>query len=375
MFKKRYLTLAATFLFLVVAFFLSDLRLHSNRPLLHVYNWYGMIDHDIIARFEKETGIRIRLDFYDNNEMVEAKLLAGKSGYDIVFPSVIPYVPRLIQADALEKIDFKAIPNLLFLDDDILQRLNKVDPKHCYTIPYFWGVLGIAYNKTKVQEILKSVGIKDPPQDYRLLFDPTIVKHLSKCGVTLLEESIDIYPTLQRYLGHSHETESFENLQHSQEHLLKIRPFISHLSSTRFVTELRNQETCVAQAWSGDAHLVKTGLCTKERNTFEFIAPAGSTLWIDSMIIPKGALHKKNAYKFINFLFRPDIAALICNRKHIRIAHKKLEHLLKPNILADKTIFIPPDLMKDMKLDVPYSKKYEKKQTQLWQTFKSHSKK
>lgn len=355
-------------LFIFIAIFLFNYYQEQKR--LNIYNWYGMIDQDILDQFQQETGIHINYDYYDNNEIVETKLLTGQSGYDIVFPSVSPYVNRLIQSKALEKIDLSQLSNFHFVDSRIQEKIRHIDEIRDFFVPYFYGALGIAYNEDKIKEILRKNNLDlSVFGNYDIFFNPRINELFKTCGVTLLEESTDVYPILERYLTRKGQREfSLEEIQHN---LLQIRPFIRHFSSTRFVNELASGETCLAQAWSGDAHLIKDYSGQKTNvGKIIFVIPEGSTLWIDGIVIPKNAPHYRNAHKFIDFLFREDIAALISERKMIAIAHKAIKKRINSEISNDETIYFNDEVLKTLSLDPIYPLSYEKQRTRYWNEFR-----
>lgn len=335
---------------------------------LNVYNWYGMIPKDILEEFEAETGISIRYDLYDNNEILEAKLFAGNSGYDVIFPSASPYAVRQIQAGVYEKIDTSKIPNLTHVDATIYEHMRLADPDLEYTIPYYWGTFGFAYVE---EEILKRMP-DAPTTSYRMLFDPSVVSNFKGCGVTLLDESVDVYPPVLSYLGKDPQSDSVDDLTEAQQHLLKIRPYIKRFSSSRFVNELVGGESCLAQAWSGEAQLAQDRADEVSKNIhIRYVVPQeGGTMWIDCMAIPKGAPNLENAHKFINFLLRPKISARIANAIKLAIANKDALPYIDSKIKHDPTIYPSKEVMAKLKLDKPQNATYERYRTRLWTEFR-----
>lgn len=340
----------------------------NTTQYLNVYNWYGMIPKDILEEFEGETGISIRYDLYDNNEILEAKLFAGNSGYDVIFPSASPYAVRQIQAGVYEKIDKGKIPNLTHVDSAIYEQMRLADPSLDYTIPYYWGTFGFAYVE---EEILKRMP-DAPTQSYRMLFDPSVVSNFKGCGVTLLDESVDVYPPVLSYLGKDPQSDSVDDLTEAQHHLLKIRPYIKRFSSSRFVNELVGGESCLAQAWSGEAQLAQDRADEVGKNIhIRYVVPReGGTMWIDCMAIPKGAPNLDNAHKFIDFLLRPNISARIANAIKLAIANKDALPYIDPKIKHDPTIYPAKEVMAKLKLDKPQNAAYERYRTRLWTEFR-----
>lgn len=330
---------------------------------VNVYNWYGMIDPSVLDDFETETGIKVRYDLFDSNDILEAKLVSGHSGYDVVFPTASPYLKPQIESGVYQPIQKELIPNYANLDPDILKAIQVVDPGNVYGIPFFWGTLGFAY----VEEEIKKHMPNAPVHSYRMLFDPAVVKNFAKCGVTLLEEAVDVYPQTLNFLGRDRFSESQEDLEAAQEHLKKVRPHIRRFSSSRFVNELVGGESCIAQAWSGEAQQAQNRADEANRPvTIHYVIPEeGTTLWIDGIAIPKDAPHPKNAHKFINFLLRPDISARISNFSRLGIANRHMK-TLDPAVANDPTIYPPAHLKKKLFLDHPPSLEFERKRTRAW---------
>lgn len=352
----------------IKAFFYPSIPSTQEEPYLNVYNWYGTINADILGQFEQETGITLRYDLYDNNEIVEAKLFSGNSGYDVVFPSASPYIARQVEAGVYQEFDPQLLPNLNHLDPEIWQQMRLVDPTLTHAIPYFWGTFGFAYVE---EEILKR--LPDAPVDsYRMLFDPAVVSHFKDCGVTLLDEAVDVYPAAMAYLGINPHSDSVDELNRVQQELNHIRPFISRFSSSRFVNELVAGESCIAQAWSGEAQLaqIRADEVGKPIHIRYVVPEEGGTMWIDAITIPKDAPHPKNAHKFINFLLRPEIAAAIANDIQLAVTNLAALPLIDPKIRNDLTIFPAAETRKKLQLDKPQTLNYERQRTRLWTQFR-----
>ena len=333
-------------------------------PYLHVYNWYGLIPATVLRQFEEETGISLKYDLYDNNEILEAKLLAGKSGYDLVIPSASPYIERLIRAGVFQKLDKSQLTNLHHMDPEIARQLESVDPGLNYTIPFYWGTIGFAY----VEEMIISRMPDAPVTSYRMLFDPDVVSRIKSCGVTLLEEPVDVYPAVLAYLGKDSQSSDIHDLQAAQQQLLKSRKSVSRFSGQRFVSEMLSGETCLAQAWSGDAQMAaQQAKDTKQNTTIRYVIPQeGGILWIDAICIPRDAPHPKNVYKFINFLMRPEISAAIANYTMHPIANKSAKPLMDADIRDNEIMYPSPDVMKRLKLDKVQDSAYEEMRTRYW---------
>lgn len=334
--------------------------------VVNVYDWYGMLPFDVINAFEKETGIRVRLDAFDNNEILEAKLLASNSGYDVVFPTASPYVSRQIRAGIYQPLNKKLLPNLKDINSIIHTKMNTIDPGLVYAIPYYWGTLGIAMDKAKVQKILPDVDL----DSYEVLLNPQNLSKLKKCGVSFLEEATDVIPLVLNYLGKPSNSESLDDLKAATDHLLKLRPFIKRFSSSRFINDLVLGDTCIAQAWSGEVQKAEEEAKELGRTIIYVVPKEGTTLWIDCIAIPVGAHHPTNAHKFINFLLRPDNAAKITNYAKLPTSIETALPMVHKELRQNKAIYPKPELMAKLHLDAPQTSEksltYDRIRTKAW---------
>jgi len=335
-----------------------------EEPYVNVYNWYGYIPPKILEQFEKETGIKVRYDLYDSNEILVAKLLAGNSGYDVVFPSIVPFLSSLIIAKAVQPLDKRQLPNLKNLDPNITKRMQVIDPNLEHSVPFLWGTQGFAY----VEERVKALMPDAPIDNYRMLFDPEVVRRLSSCGISLLEESIDVYSAVFSYLGMDPESDNQEDLKRASEQLRQVRPYISRFLSAGVVSELVNGGICLAQTWVGDVQLAKRQAKEAGKSiTIHYVIPEeGTTMWIDVMSIPQGAPHPKNAHKFINFLLRPDIIASITNTIYFANPNKASWRFIDSSIRKDPAIYPPAKVMAKLSLEKLNTPNYEKIRTRMW---------
>ncbi|MBX9977602.1 MAG: extracellular solute-binding protein [Alphaproteobacteria bacterium] len=335
-------------------------------PVVNVYNWYAMLPKDVLDDFYDETGIHVCIDYYDNNEVLEAKLFAGNSGYDVVFPSASPYMARQIKAGIYQKLDKTLIPNFDDLQTILLDQIRIVDPDNSYSIPYYWGTLGIAFN----EDMIKARMPNAPMESYALLFNPEIVKNFHDCGVTLLEEAVDIYPLILLHLGKDVGSSNMDDLIAAQRHMMRIRPYIRRFSSSRLVGELMNGETCLAQAWSGDTQVAIREAKKLGKNLRYVIPKEGTTLWIDAIVIPKDAPNAKNAHIFINFLLRPDIAARVSLFTLLATATKGAFPYLPKEFVEDESVFPKPEVMQKLQLDQDQELEYERERNRMWTNFR-----
>lgn len=333
---------------------------------VNVYCWYGLIDTETIKEFERETGITVRLDAYDNNEVLEAKLLASNSGFDVVFPTITPYLAWQIQAGVYQSLDKNLLPNLKELDGDVLKWMRTVDKDITYSVPYFVGTIGIVYNK----DVLNKVFPQGYDKNLSLLFDPVYLEKLKEYGVSLLEEGVDVFPLILKYLGKNPNSTSSEDLDLAANHLMKMRPYIARFTSSRIVNDIVLGSTAIALVWSGEAQTTILEAREQGKDIEYFIPSEGSSLWIDAMAIPKGAPHPKNAHAFINFMLKPHVGARISKNTAHAVAIKKVKEYLPKEILSNEGIYPSKNTWKKLFLNAPpkTSKElqFERERTRVW---------
>ncbi|MDH4108380.1 MAG: extracellular solute-binding protein [Gammaproteobacteria bacterium] len=308
----------------------------SDENVVNVYNWADYIAPDTVEKFEAEYGIRVNYDTYDSSEVVDVKMLAGGSGYDVVIHSS-QFSSRLTPLGIFEKLDYSKLDNIRHLDPDIIERTDVYNQTRGYAVPYHWGTTGYAWNVEMVRARLP-----DHPMDSGdVLFDPDVVSKLADCGVSLLDGPTDLFPMAMSYLGRDPNAVDEESLAAAEEMLGKVRPYIRYFSNQKMLSDLPNKEVCVAMSWSGDYAVAaerarEAGIDIELRYT---MPKEGSGLWVDGVYIPSDAPHKENAYRFINFLLRPDIAADIANFVHYANSNRSSWEFLDPEVLNDPAIF------------------------------------
>ncbi|NQD38286.1 extracellular solute-binding protein [Permianibacter sp. IMCC34836] len=284
----------------------------SEEKVVHVYNWSDYIDDTVLADFEKETGIKVVYDVFDSNEVVEAKLLAGSTGFDVVVPSG-SFLGRQIQAGVFQPLDKSKLTNWGNLDPALMKRLENYDPGNQYALPYLWGTTGIGYNVKKVKEVL---GENAPVDSWDLVFKPENISKLKACGVAFLDAQSEILPPVLNYLGKQQDsTVETDYTEAAQPLLEKIRPFITYFHSSQYINDLANGDICVAVGWSGDVFQAQAR-AGEANNGVEIafsIPKEGTEMWFDMLAIPKDAKNVDNAHAFINYLLRPDVIAKISN--------------------------------------------------------------
>ena len=319
----------------------------AEEKVLNIYNWSDYIAEDTIANFEKETGIKVTYDVFDSNEVLEAKLLAGNTGFDIVVPS-LSFLARQIQAGVFMPLDKSKLSNYKNLDQELMQRIATLDKDNAHAVPYLWGTTGIGYNVNKVKAVL---GDDAPVDSWSLMFDPENLKKLKSCGVAFLDAPIEVIPTVLNYLGEDPNTFDTKLIQgKAQDLLMTLRPYITYFHSSQYINDLANGDICVALGWSGDI-LQAADRAAEADNGVEVaysIPKEGAAMWFDMMAIPKGAKHPENALLFMNYIMRPEVIAAISNYVWYANGNSASTPLIDKEILDDPGIYPPEDVRKKL---------------------------
>jgi putrescine transport system substrate-binding protein len=342
----------------------------AEDKLLNIYNWSDYVAADTVRNFERETGIKVNYDVYDSNDVLEAKLEAGDSGYDLVVPTAIPYLAREAAAGALEPIDKARLTNYHNLDPRILAAAAKADPGNRYGVPYMWGTTGIGYNVAKVRATL---GKNTPVDSLKLLFDPANAKKLAGCGIEMLDSAEDVLPAALLYAGRNPVSHSDADLAAAVRVLMAIRPDIRKFNSSEYINDLANGDVCLVFGYSGDVIQARNrALQAMNGVTIAYSIPKeGAMIWIDMMAIPKDAPHPQNALRFINYILRPAVVAAITNTVAYANPNRAATALVKASIRDDPEIYPPPQVMRRLYFDTPVTPRYERLRTRAWTRIKT----
>lgn len=346
----------------------GDSQLDDDENILNVYNWADYIGPDTIKDFEAEFGIKVNYDLFPAGSVVDVKLLTGNSGYDVVIHSN-QRSTHLAPIGIFEKLDMSRLPNLKYLDPEIMERIDIYEEVREYMTPYFWGSTGYAWNVEMVRERLP-----DHPMDSMdVLFDPEVISKLADCGVTLLDGPLDLIPMALAYLGRDPSAVDEESLAAVEAMIKKVRPYVRYFGNDKMLVDMPNKEVCVVMSWSGDyATIAKRA---KEANLdieIRYTVPKeGSGLWVDGTYIPVDARHKDNAYKFINFLMRPDIAADIANEVYYANANRASWEFTNAEILNDPGIYPDDDMWDRIYVLKPVGPKLQRVRTRTFARVKS----
>ncbi|MBE7183485.1 MAG: polyamine ABC transporter substrate-binding protein [Methylobacterium mesophilicum] len=346
----------------VLAF--STLGASAQEKVVNVYNWSDYIDSSILEDFTKETGIKVVYDVYDSNEVLETKLLAGGSGYDVVVPTASPFLARQIQAGVYQKLDKSKLPNLSNMWDVVSQRVAAFDPGNEYSVNYMWGTTGIGYNIAKVKEALGT----DKIDSWDVFFKPENMEKLSKCGVYVLDSPTDIIPTTLNYLGLKPDSSSPEDIAKAEETLLAVRPFIRKFHSSEYINALANGDICMAVGFSGDLFQAKSRAEeAKQGVEIGYAIPnQGAEMWFDQMAIPADAQHVEEAHAFINYMMKPEVAAKASNYVFYANGNKASQALLDEEVKGDPTIYPSDAILSKLFTVQPYDARTQRLVTRSW---------
>jgi len=308
----------------------------NSENVVNVYNWADYIGDDTIERFEAETGIKVNYDTYAASAIVDVKLLTGNSGYDVVVHSNV-LSSKLVETGVFRKLDMNLLPNIKNMDPDTMKKIDVYDSIDGYWFPYHWGSTGYSWNEEMVRERL-------PDQDMStaaVLFDPEIVSKLADCGVSFLDGTTSLIPMALAYLGLDPNALDKESLTQVQELLAEVRPYVRYFSNDKFISDMPNKELCLSMSWSGDySSAAKAARAAGVDIDMRYAVPVeGASLWVDGLYIPADAQHVENAYIFINYLARADVAADITNDVDYANANAASWELLDEDTLNNPAVF------------------------------------
>jgi putrescine transport system substrate-binding protein len=338
----------------------------TEEKVLNVYNWSDYIDPAVIENFQKETGIAVRYDVFDSNEVLETKLLTGNSGYDVVVPSAY-FLERQIQAGVFRKLDKSKLPNLGNLDQGLQMSIASHDPRNEHGVIYMWGTTGIGFDADKVKAIMPDA----PTDSWSLVFDPAIVSKFEDCGVSFLDDPTDMVGTMLLWLGKQPNSESEEDLRLAEEALLRIRPYIRTINSSQYIEDLANGGVCIAVGYSGDVLQARDRAAEagKELDIRYVIPREGALMWFDTLAIPADAGHPGNAHAFIDYLLRPDVAAANSNYVYYATANSAALDLLDAELRDDIGIFPPPEVKERLQPNLAKSAEFTRSLNRSWTRF------
>ena len=335
---------------------------------VHIYNWSDYIGETTLADFQKETGIKPVYDVFDSNETLEGKLLAGRTGYDVVVPSN-HFLGKQIKAGAFQKLDKSQLPNYSNLDPALLKRLEQNDPGNLYAVPYLWGTNGIGYNVDKVKAVL---GV-DKIDSWAAVFEPENIKKLQSCGVAFLDSADEMMPTVLNYMGLNANSTNPDDYKKAEAKLLAVRPYVTYFHSSKYIADLANGDICVAIGFSGDIFQAKNRAeeAKKGVNIAYSIPKEGGALWFDMLAIPKDSANVKQAHAFINYLLKPEVIAQVSDYVGYANPNPASDKLMDQDIRSDESVYPPQEVLEKTYVSIELPPNIQRLMTRSWTKVKS----
>jgi len=347
----------------------SAIQLNNDiEKRLNIYNWADYIDPQTLVDFEQEYGIEVNYDIYDSSEMVDAKLLTGRSGYDIVVHAA-SFTARFKGINILHPLDTSRLSNWHHLEPTLLQTLDRQYSSGLMGSPFFWGTTGFTYNVDEIK-----ARMPDAPLDsIRMFFDPEVVSKFADCGVSMLDDPLTVIPLAMMYLGYPANSVDLDQLAEVEQLVKSIRPYIKYFSSTKMLLDLPSKEVCMAMSWSGD-YGVAAGRAAEagiDINLAYTIPKEGSVIWFDNIYIPSDAPHRNNAYLFLNYMLRPEVIARSTNYIGYANANKDAINFVEPSIAKDTAIYPDQQVLQRMQTTEVLTPKMERRRSRTWTKIKT----
>ena len=352
----------------------SSATAQSAEPkVLNIYNWSDYIADDTLKNFEKETGIKVRYDNYDNNEILQAKLMAGKTGYDIVVPSA-HFAKTQIQGGYFQKLDRSKLTNWANLDPALLEKLAGVDPGNQYLVTWLWGYVTVGINTGKVRAALGNLAL--PANPWALVFDPLYSSKLKGCGVNVLDSASEVLPVAMAFAGKPLFSTVAKDYDAAREVLMKARPNVTRFSSSGYINDLASGQLCVVMGYSGDINIARQrAIETKTGQDIQALIPSsGGTLFFDNMAIPKDAKNVANAHLFINYVLRPEVHAALSNKVFYANPNQASKKFVKREVADNPTVFLAAADLKKLEAPDAVPQDIRRVQTRIFTGFKANTK-
>ena len=340
----------------------------TQAATVHIYNWSDYIGENTLEAFEKETGIQPVYDVFDSNETLEGKLLAGRSGYDVVVPTN-HFLGKQIRAGAFQKLDKSKLSNWDNLDPALLKQLERNDPGNAYGVPYLWGTNGIGYNVEKVKAAL---GV-DKIDSWAMVFEPENIKKLSSCGVAFLDSADEMIPAMLNYLGLDPNSENPADYRKAEAKLMEVRPYVRYFHSSKYISDLANGNICVAAGYSGDVFqaAARAEEAGKGIEIAYSIPKEGGNLWFDMLAIPADSGNVEQAHAFINYLLRPEVIAAVSDYVGYANPNLKAGELMDQEVRQDPSVYPPQDVLDRLYVSAELPPKIQRLMTRSWTKVKS----
>jgi putrescine transport system substrate-binding protein len=331
--------------------------------VVNVYNWSDYIDESILSDFTAETGIKVVYDVYDSNEILETKLLAGGTGYDVVVPTGT-FMQRQIQAGVYQKLDKSKLTNLGNMWPQIMERVAKYDPDNAYSVNYMWGTTGIGYNVDKVKERL---GI-DAIDSWDVLFNPENAAKLADCGIMVLDAPEETMRAAMNFEGTDPDSTDPADYEKATELWMQIRPYIQKFHSSEYINALANGDICLALGWSGDVLQARDRAAEANAGvTVDYVIPKeGALMWFDNFAVPADAPHPDEAMEFINYMMRAEVAAKASNYVYYANGNLASQQFLNEDVIGDPAIYPSPETVGKLYVVSPFDARLQRTVTRLW---------
>jgi putrescine transport system substrate-binding protein len=340
----------------------------ATAKVVNLYIWSDYLAADTLSNFEKQTGIKVHVSYFDANETLETKLLAGSSGFDVVVPTA-SYFERQIKAGVYLPLDKSKLPNLRYLDGDLMSKVALHDPGNAHGVIYMWGTNGIGYNEKMITALMP----KAPLDSWRMVFDPAVASKVAKCGISVLDSPAEMMRAVYSYLGKDPNSQNPDDLALADAVLTKIRPYIRNINSSEYIEALANGDICLAVGYNGDVLQARDRAREAGKGIdIKYAVPKeGSILWFDMLAIPKDAPNPDNAYAFINYILTPRVIADISNFKRYADADAQAQSLLDPAVRDDPGIYPPKEVTAKLAVQLADSADQTRAITRVWQKFKT----
>jgi putrescine transport system substrate-binding protein len=340
----------------------------ATSKVVNLYIWSDYLAADTLSNFEKQTGIKVHVSYFDANETLETKLLAGSSGFDVVVPTA-SYFERQIKAGVYLPLDKSKLPNMRYLDGQLMSKVALHDPGNAHGVIYMWGTNGIGYNEKMITALMP----KAPLDSWRMVFDPAVASKVAKCGISVLDSPAEMMRAVYSYLGKDPNSQNPDDMAQADAVLTKIRPYIRNINSSEYIEALANGDICLAVGYNGDILQARDRAREAGKGIeIKYAVPKeGSILWFDMMAIPKDAPNPDNAYAFINYILTPRVIADISNFKRYADADAQAQSLLDPAVRDDPGIYPPKEQTAKLAVQLADSADQTRAITRVWQKFKT----
>ncbi|MFG0410860.1 polyamine ABC transporter substrate-binding protein [Pseudomonas sp. FYR_11] len=355
--------------FIAATLFTGALQAHAEQRTLRVYNWFDYITPQTLTDFQKDSDVKLIYDIFDTNEALEAKLLTGNSGYDVVVPSNV-FLAKQIEAGVFQPLDRSKLPNWQHLDPALMKLIEANDPGNKFAVPYMYGTVLIGFNPAKVKAAL---GDNAPVDSWDLIFKEENIAKLKQCGVALLDSPSEILPLALQYLGLPPNSDKPADYKKAEALMLKIRPYITYFHSSKYMADMANGDICVAVGYSGSfsqaanrAREAKNGVTVDMR-----LPKEGAPIWFDMLAIPKNAANPADAHAFINYLLRPEVIAPISDFVGYPNPNKDATDKVSPAIRNNPNLYPTAEAMAKLYTLKPLQRDAERARTRAWTRIKS----